>query len=789
MLSINPSSHDIATALPTTTARFRAILALPEWRADENPAPVLNAKLVKSAGRGRIKVTAADIPFDYPCGPISIPHTYQAAVKKFEHTPTITYRRGQRVTVVTGPVEPTVPRTTKATQDGWKKWFGDVDDARSAAIQDAKVRAAKRKAYFGKRAADKEAEYQARCDRAVADGRPIPKRKKRRQEVRADWLSFVKDPELVDMIREARFVAEKKKRLRKFEHNGHAPLGGRVYVPFSEKFENEDGTTTPAVRSWLGTISGQLFNSALPKGHIEYGFDKEVEYSTLVTGLPRLYALDAPYIVLDKCRKCAFIVDLDGWWNDLRSLRWQLRRLLPPEFMPNIITFRGAVDGKGGVENPHLVWLLPPGSRVIGHNKIKARKNLEQQRKLHEMIQSGIVSHLIPVGADPGHTNVNKTKNPLSASFSVEFCDDHFRTMDDWRSFLPTITPKRQEMQRRAKIHRASQQSGASDAESMAIWNDAIAARSILIPAAQRRQDPAYLAAVKQRKNMAFVDWLYDDKDGVVVNRLLEVHQDSKALRAVVREQRQYVIDLNLTPSERGEWCNFGRDAEANKEELRERGLKPLAWNATKEERVARGKLLKHWARQRTQQNKEAIHCGLIKEEIERRLASGVPVVKAEVVKVLVKAGTVSRSVAYAHFDFVREVVLRTARYQDHTSSSSSSQASNPVISQPVEIVPVVESGDQIQLVTVQSPGQLIDTVQNPVKTSSQPSPPAWVISKDTLTEWMNACWLCDEWAIAVAAWRSARHRQPDDGVDLAKDPGFREMVLNRSAWAHRRKH
>jgi len=456
--------------------------------------------------------------------------------------------------------------------------------------------------------------------------------------------------------------------------------------------------------------------------------------------------------------------------------------------MPNIITGRGAEDGKGGVENPHLVWPLPPGSRVMWHDKIKARKNFQQQSKLHEMIQTAIINHLIPIGADPGHTNVNKTKNPLSAGYSIEVCDDYFQTMDEWRAFLPTITPDRREMQRRAKIRKASQQSGVEVTESMAIWNDAIAFRRIEIAAAQRRQDPDFVAAVKQTKNKAFVDWLYDDNNGVVTKRLLNLHPDSRAVRSVLNAQRQYVIDLNLTPSERGEWCNFGRDADANKEKLREEGLCPLPLNATKEERKARELLLKHWARQRTQSNKEAVHRGLIAEEIECRLASGIPVVKAEVVKALVKAGTVSRSTAYEYFEVVFKIVRLTARYQDHTSFSSS-QSSNQVISHPVQVAIRSESGDMTGQVSLRATGQPADPEQNPVRQSSQAVPPAWVVDKDTLTEWQDACWLRDKWAVAVALWRKANHRRPVEEVDLADDQGFRAMVLDRSAWSHHRKH
>jgi hypothetical protein len=134
------------------------------------------------------------------------------------------------------------------------------------------------------------------------------------------------------------------------------------------------------------------------------------------------------HTVLDKSRRCAFVVDLDGWWPDLGTLRSVLRTLLPPEFMPNLITYRANIEGHG-VENPHLVWLLPPGARVLsGAGK-------QKQIKLHEMIQGGIVNLLIPIGADPGHTNTFKTKCPLTPGWSVEACDDHFQTMQQWRAF------------------------------------------------------------------------------------------------------------------------------------------------------------------------------------------------------------------------------------------------------------------------------------------------------------------------------------------------------------------
>lgn len=754
--------HDFNAKLPANIP-FR------HFKARCNPNVVV---ITKSASAACAMRATDNIPYD----PVvyRIPDWWQPTTPPFVHNPIITYRRRKKITVVKGPVEPTIPPVTSATKDGWKKWFGNVAAAKAAAIQAAKQKTLKRTAYFAARKADREADYQAKCIRAEAAGRPTPKRKKHRESSDC-WLPFVKNEQLVSMILEGRSLQRTKQRMREFEHHCSIPFGDRVYTPYGEKFEYEDGTAALAVRSWLGPISLALFNSSLPKD-IRYGNNKETEYSASATCEPRLFALDKSHVVLDRSRRCAFIVDLDRWWPDLAALRADLRRLLPPGFMPNIITYRGAEGGKGGVENPHLCWLLPPGSRVIWQSTLKPRKNYKGQVKLHEMIQAGIVNHLIEIGADPGHTNVAKTKNPLSPGYSIEICDDHFKTMEEWRSFLPTITPNRIEMKRRHKILKVSNQCDVEVRESMAIWNDAKAFRSIEIATAQRLQNPTFIATVKQTGNEAFIDWLYDDNNGVVVKRLLKVHPDSKALRAVLRAQRQFVIDLDRKPGVAGKWCDRGRDAEANAARLRDFGLRPLPSNATKEERVSRAKLLKHWARQRTQNNKKAIHCGLIMEEMERRLAAGITIVKADVVKALTKAGTVSRSVAYAHVDEVLEIVLRTARYQDGTSY------------QPSHTAHAIETPEAVtELVSRTNPSSVesFDPVNKQLKSPSEAAYPPWVANKDTLILYEDACCLCNEWTKAVATWRSASRRRRYGRIDLADDPEFREIVLQRSIWTH----
>jgi hypothetical protein len=407
------------------------------------------------------------------------------------------------------------------------------------------------------------------------------------------------------------------------------------------------------------------------------------------------------------------VQDIDGWWPSLEAFRADLRKHLLPKYMPNSITYRTRLDGLG-IENPHLIWALPPGSRVI------KGKRLAQQIKLHAMIQKAICSLLIPLGADPGHTNINKTKSPLSPGWSVECCDDQFVTMNEWRAFLPTITPNDLEMRRRAKTLKAAKDSGVEHTLSDAIWHDGVSARTIAIRSAQVPKDPAYIAAVRKRKNIHFVNWLYHPTDGVVTKRLIGIHKDTRAVRAVLAAQRQFVIELNLTPAECGNFCDRGRDAALNA------NLAQLSKDAGKEERKLRRELLQHLAQERTQAHKHAVNCGLIAEEIETRLAGGVPVVKAEVVKALVAVGTVARSTAYSLFDYVSSVVQPGARYQVGLSSEIQSTLVTPAEASPADL-PEPVTVDQA------APG-----TPDPVNSTDRPLP-AWVVDGDT--SWHNdAC-------------------------------------------------
>ena len=219
------------------------------------------------------------------------------------------------------------------------------------------------------------------------------------------------------------------KRLESYESK-RGLLAGRQTAAFSERFVGCN-----ALRTALNILSVSLFNSAVPKsGWITYGFDKTTVHRAGDTGMSALGARDMPYIETDRDRRCLQVVDLDGWWPSIAALRADLRKYLPENMMPNITVYRGD-ETRGGVSNPHLLFILPPGSRVMWKGNGKRK---QAQFRLHSMVQRAIVSHLIPLGADPDHHNSFKVKNPLSPAWSIACFDGYFATLDDWRQTLPT---------------------------------------------------------------------------------------------------------------------------------------------------------------------------------------------------------------------------------------------------------------------------------------------------------------------------------------------------------------
>jgi hypothetical protein len=605
----------------------------------------------------------------------------------FVHRPTIILFRDGQAQRVRGPVEPRVLGRDDEERSRYAEWRQQAAEEERKRIAASKAQLSELHQYFSKRADEKERaaeeKYEAACKRAERLVKPIPDRKEPKKAA-TGWMALCRDRELVANARAMRRAADRRERLACFRFERGTAAGRRTEA-FRELFDKaKDGTPTKALRTALGIMSFTLFNSALPKlDRMVFGADKTkvTENYDSEHGFIRLDGLDVrdmEYIESDRMRRTLFIVDLDGWWRSVEALWLALRQYLPPEFMPNLVGYRGAED-RGGVENPHLFFMLPPTARVAYYQGCD-RESYGRQKNLHSMVQKGIVSLLIPLGADPNHTNFWKFKNPLSPKWSTVACDDNFATMDEWRAFLPTITPDLREMRRRAKVIKAAREGKDPEdvALSGAVFSDGVSSRTMLIRIAQATKDPEFTKAVTQ-SHAAFVDWLYHPVTGAVTRRLHALHPESRAVvESVLRAQREFVVEMQMTPDRCGQYRDRGKFTETIKQQDKsgEIHIPVCGPNATAAEREVREKALKGAGARLGRQAVRDRNCGLIAEEIERRLADGMSIEevrdeKAEVVKAIVRNGIVGRSTAYALIDEVVDVVQQSARYQASKSSLS----------------------------------------------------------------------------------------------------------------------
>jgi hypothetical protein len=231
------------------------------------------------------------------------------------------------------------------------------------------------------------------------------------------------------------------------------------------------------------------------------------------------------------------------------------------------------------------------------------------------------------------------------------------------------------------------------------------------------------------------------------------LHVDGKALRGILAAQRQFVVDLGIIPDASGEFCDRGRDRASN--EYAEKGYKP----ETAEEREAIEIARKSRAGTISRANERAINCGLIAEEIERRMALGRTIeevieAKADVLRTLVASGNVSRPTAYRRFDEVAAIVSEAARYQAMRSSAQSdtphqpdpAPAVSPVTDAPAPVQNVV----RLRRVVVQRPEGMPES---------------------EFRSCQRASGTLDRWKRAVESWRDGCRRRAaiddDEGEGL----------------------
>ncbi|WP_368507714.1 hypothetical protein [Bradyrhizobium lupini] len=123
------------------------------------------------------------------------------------------------------------------------------------------------------------------------------------------------------------------------------------------------------------------------------------------------------------------------------------------------------------------------------------------------MIQDALVSALIPLGADPGHENKGKTKNPLAPRWSVA-CFENFPDLKDFAAGLPTLAVDRKAMRRQhAKLKNAGEEL-AEPTQSNFRYNTMNDCWKEAITEGFRTHDQAFLSALKAPSSTAYGEWL-----------------------------------------------------------------------------------------------------------------------------------------------------------------------------------------------------------------------------------------------------------------------------------------
>lgn len=229
------------------------------------------------------------------------------------------------------------------------------------------------------------------------------------------------------------------KRLQEYDSNGPLISSDRRRLSFKESFRNSSGIGT-ALRSRLGIRGLQLFSSRLPKEAL-VGWDKRGVFVG-TTLMEPVFVRDMDYITIGWWTvRGQIVADLDRNFSSLQALRRELMRVLGPALMPTLIVYALTVDGE--IERPHLIWILPPCSEVGIRGQSRAAPI-----RTFEMVQQAVVSALIKLGADCGHENTGKIKNPLSPKWHVA-CEENFPDLRDFIRELPTVSTNKREMRRR----------------------------------------------------------------------------------------------------------------------------------------------------------------------------------------------------------------------------------------------------------------------------------------------------------------------------------------------------
>lgn len=386
-----------------------------------------------------------------------------------------------------------------------------------------------------------------------------------------------------------------------------------------------------------------------------------------------------PYIVADPSRYGILVVELDSTWMKYNDLISALRRVLPRKLMPALIVSRQSWCGKYQVEKPHLLWVLPT---EVGKNG----KSREAPQRFFKRVQRAAINALIPLGADPGHMNTDKFKNPLAAFWNVLCLNGEWPSLEDFRGKGGIdLNVNEAAMKQKAALYRATKP-GESLSLSNDVWNTAKDMIKACQAAAAAMEDPEYIRSRKDEHWRRC--WLRQQ----ITRPMIEKFGNDEQVLRVIDQQ----CDWWARHRDKAD-IDFGRDASriykdgmAAKQELTEEERQRIAAEETN----------------RAQCN-ESLHtvAGVIVEAMR----AGYQPTPSQVVTTCNTLNSVSKSTVYKYFDeavLLAEQIFRDAtRYiaiPNSTITNDPDLASNQQVYTVQE--PVQPSGSQESGIVERSP-------------------------------------------------------------------------------------
>ena len=454
--------------------------------------------------------------------------------------------------VITQPLPESRRYRPTSRIDQWNAWRGKGDAVKAKMDIDIVVRALDKIVVEVKKEfkqIDKAVKKAAADEKAAADGEK-PKRKRIETPEQKRGREVSMQNAACKANREQRARGKVAGRLDKFSLVKPKIIADRTYLTFEEAFRNAQGKGT-ALRSQLGIVGLELYNARLPK-QCWFGRDKREVFDG--SCLQRVFLLDEPYLVIAWWKvRSQLVVDLDRKWNTLAELRADIARKIGARLMPTLIPHR--LDKDGRIDGAHLMWVLPPGSEVgIGG------KSLTGPIRMFNMVQDALIAALQDIGADPGHENTAKTKNPLAPAFSVACCEN-FPTLQDFVDALPTVSVTRTEMKRR---HRAMREAAGMEVSQSAYeWNTVRDIIRRLIQTAMHERDQEFVSALRAVSTPAYGEWLREKLLPEVRAALCipPGQEFSDQLKSILHKQIRWRCSHRPSPNTRGYYgANRGRD-------------------------------------------------------------------------------------------------------------------------------------------------------------------------------------------------------------------------------------